>query len=235
MDAVYPMAYAAGVAAYASETFSSFDGVYYCILGSGSYLSLTKREQLLQTVQSRENGAAGIAFFEHTTYFSHGYDALLKQGAFSEKAVSPSYDAAGAARACVGRVLERAAANGASEALSAYAEDLAALKDAVSALEGGWTAAALEDIAYAEKALSMSRDAAKAERLASRPKPEEPTDSTAEESASAAVSVPEAVKKAAVWPYVLAGCALLAAVGPRPAYAEAGVARQEVSARVPAP
>lgn len=94
VDAVYPMAYAAGVAAYASETFSSFDGVYYCILGSGSYLSLTKREQLLQTVQSRENGAAGIAFFEHTTYFSHGYDALLKQGAFSEKAVSPSYDAA---------------------------------------------------------------------------------------------------------------------------------------------
>ena len=126
VDAVYPTAYAAGVAAYASETFSSFDGVYYCILGSGSYLSLTKREQLLRTVQSRENGAAGIAFFEHTTYFSHGYDALLKQGAFSEKAVSPSYDAAGAARACVGRVLERAAANGASEALSAYAEDLAA-------------------------------------------------------------------------------------------------------------
>ena len=213
VDAVYPMAYAAGVAANASETFSSFDDVYYCILGSGSYLSLTKREQLLQTVQSRENGAAGIAFFEYTTYFSHGYDALLKQGAFSEKAVSPSYDAAGAARACVGRVLERAAANGASEALSAYAEDLAALKDAVSALEGGWTAAALEDIAYAEKALAMSRDAAKAERLASRPKPEEPTDSTDGESTSAAVSVPEAVEKAAVWPYVLAGCALLAAVG----------------------
>ena len=121
------------------------------MLGSGSYLSLTKREQLLQTVQSRENGAAGIAFFEYTTYFSHGYNALLKQGAFSEKAVSPSYDAAGAARVCVGRVLERAAANGASETLSAYAEDLAALKAAVSALEGGWTAAALEDIAYAEK------------------------------------------------------------------------------------
>ena len=83
----------------------------------------------------------------------------------------------------------------------------------MSAIEGGWTAAALEDIAYAEKALAMSRDAAKAERLASRPKPEESIDSTHAESASEAVSVPEAVEKAAVWPYVVAGCALLAAVG----------------------
>ena len=75
-----------------TKYFSSFDGDYYLIEGSGSYLSYSKEVQLQQVLETRTYGAEGIAFFELGAYISHGYSDYLNQSVFSESAVSPTYD-----------------------------------------------------------------------------------------------------------------------------------------------
>lgn len=92
VDAIYPMSYSEGIMAEQTKYFSSFDGDYYLIEGSGSYLSYSKEVQLQQVLETRTYGAEGIAFFELGAYISHGYSDYLNQSVFSESAVSPTYD-----------------------------------------------------------------------------------------------------------------------------------------------
>lgn len=169
VDAVYPMSYAVGIVAGDTQKFSSFGNNYYCVTGSGSYLSLSREEQLCQVLEERANGGNGIAFFEYISYFAHGYNEILKLGAFSQKAVSPQYSASDAVSACIARIVQRAeiaasqnlADQSLTEKLSAAGDSLDKIKTILDGESGAWKETALADLEYARKASLLSKDSEK--------------------------------------------------------------------------
>ncbi len=226
IDAVYPMSYAEGIMASQTEHFSSFDGEYYNIEGSGSYLSLSKAEQLLQVMQTREYDADGICFFELGAYFSHGYSDYLQSSAFYKNAVSPTFDSAAAAQRCFDSAADRiqlalsfgyitvSEANAFSDAAKAYNGSASAVcLELLSEYESTqWYALVAADLAFADKISALSKDGY--EFTPPESGDESDTESEADTSGamSSAESTPNDEPGSRAWLWA-AGALLLAAAG----------------------
>lgn len=162
VDAIYPMSYAAGIMASQTKYFSSFNGDYYLVEGSGSYQSFSKDEQLLQVLQTRTYGADGVAFFEMGAYFSHRYNDYLNQSVFASDAVSPTYDPVKASEISKENAVKRA--EKAFEYGFITESELNAFKESVSldALNDhastAWYGAIKKDIELSEKITRLQKD-----------------------------------------------------------------------------
>ncbi len=162
VDAIYPMSYASGIMASQTQYFSSFDADYYLIEGSGSYISFSKDEQLLQVLETRRYGADGIAFFEIGAYFSHRYNEYLNQSVFDTAAVSPTYDPENAIKICKDTAIkraEKALEYGfiTEDVLNAFKSDLSL--DAFKEYSGEkWYASIKTEIELSEKIAKLKKD-----------------------------------------------------------------------------
>lgn len=78
VDGIYPMSYGEGIMANSTKRFAAYDtDRSFLVMGSGAYLSLSQKEIIAQTLQTRQNFADGIAYFEWSAYVLHGYAEKL--------------------------------------------------------------------------------------------------------------------------------------------------------------
>ena len=78
VDGIYPMSYGEGIMANSTKRFAFYDtDRSFLVMGSGAYLSLSQEEIIAQTLQTRQNFADGIAYFEWSAYVLHGYAEKL--------------------------------------------------------------------------------------------------------------------------------------------------------------
>ncbi len=89
VDGIYPMSYAAGIMASATEKFSAYvTDSTFVVMGNGAYQSLSHAEMFLQANQTAIHGADGIAFFEWGAYVDHGYADSFAETLFATSALS---------------------------------------------------------------------------------------------------------------------------------------------------
>lgn len=97
IDGIYPMSYGNGIMEQAPQKFTSYNtDKSFTVMGSGAYMSLSTDEMVLQTEQTREFLADGIAYFEWTAYKKHGYADYLVSTVNSDECISFTYDESGA-------------------------------------------------------------------------------------------------------------------------------------------
>ena len=78
VDGIYPMSYGEGIMANSTKRFAAYDtDRSFLVMGSGAYMSLSQKEIIAQTLQTRQNFADGIAYFEWSAYVQHGYAEKL--------------------------------------------------------------------------------------------------------------------------------------------------------------
>ncbi|MBR5285350.1 MAG: family 10 glycosylhydrolase [Clostridia bacterium] len=134
VDGVYPMSYAQGIMASATEKFKGYiTDSTYLVMGNGAYLSYTLDEMYLQARDSALYGADGIAFFEWGAYVDHQYGEAFAESIYKNKAISFTANESEAIKLLVKRAEERFATFvGETEAFN-DTSDISALKDSLIA------------------------------------------------------------------------------------------------------
>ena len=131
VDGIYPMSYGAGIMEQAPQKFTSYNtDKSFTVMGNGAYQSLSIDEMVLQTEQTREFLADGIAYFEWTAYKKHGYADYLVSTVNSDECISFTYDESGAIKELLAAAKERFARYAEKDVSSLFASpsEPAALK-----------------------------------------------------------------------------------------------------------
>lgn len=225
VDGIYPMSYGEGIMGNSTAKFRRYVGENnFLIMGCGAYMSFSQAEVTLQTKQTRQGFADGIAYFEWSAYLQHGYAETMRETVYAKDCVSFTYAESESVRALTEVAEERFARYGGKDVSALFGSESSPekLKEALLA-EVPYDEKLYYDLDLAIRLEAFSREEYKetVELLPHETDPEEPeesgeTDVSAEsgeaESAEDPGSEPEQGGRAFPWKWVLIGCGAAALV-----------------------